>query len=681
MSNSPVIFGSNNVSNNLQSGMLLANGAILAANGTKNYITFGNFENNSTTGWSLGVIGTLTNGLPTGTPTFSSGAAGTLAISTVSTGQLSGSYSLSLASSAATVVGNMLSTQAYAIDVSDQAKVLSFKFSYSPTVGAANANFSGTSANSYAVAVWDVTNASFIGQSANFGMTQSSGVGVCTGSFQTNATTASIRFVIYAANATTGACTILVDDVTVGPQVTAIGAVITDLAIATTNAGATIITATTTNPVKGTTSNDTVRIGRVGDHARIKVEYKQTAAGAGTTGTGDYLFALPNGLSFDSNKVTFFNTVTGGAGPWQMPAGLGSVAVSYSSASSTNAIGVVVPYDATHYRLAVQYGIANGTAGTGGGYVSAGLYPLTLAPLTYTADFDAPIVGWSSNVQMSSDSSTAVIAGAASGATSVAVATGASQYLSLTSVTVDTSGGFSNLGITPRYTAPVTGIYEVSASTSIGASFTQYDLLNLLLYKNGVSFATLGSFQAAATVASFNCFLNGSVILQLNAGDWIAPVGNNGNGTSKPFSNNTFTVKRLSGPAVIAQSESVNASYGLTTGQSVAANAVIKYDTKIKDTHNFFNVTTGLATIPISGQYLLTSFNTASSGTCSLLFYKNGTSVCQFASMNTASSTGGGSISIPLLAGDAVSVVANTAVTLYGSAQTLCNISVIRTGN
>ena len=69
--------------------------SVQESNGSNNYISFNNFENNATTGWSLGTTGTITSGLPTGTPTFGSGASGNLSISVVSSGQLSGSHPLS----------------------------------------------------------------------------------------------------------------------------------------------------------------------------------------------------------------------------------------------------------------------------------------------------------------------------------------------------------------------------------------------------------------------------------------------------------------------------------------------------------------------------------------------------------------------------------------------------------
>ena len=61
---SPLVFGGNNQATNLLNGSITAQGELLSYQGPKNYITYNNFENNAVTGWSLGTVGTLTNGLP-----------------------------------------------------------------------------------------------------------------------------------------------------------------------------------------------------------------------------------------------------------------------------------------------------------------------------------------------------------------------------------------------------------------------------------------------------------------------------------------------------------------------------------------------------------------------------------------------------------------------------------------
>jgi len=69
------------------------------------------------------------------------------------------------------------------------------------------------------------------------------------------------------------------------------------------DAGPMLISATTTNPTKGTIIKDKVWIKRNGDSASIRIEFSQSAIGI--DGSGDYLVSLPQNLEFDSNKVSF----------------------------------------------------------------------------------------------------------------------------------------------------------------------------------------------------------------------------------------------------------------------------------------------------------------------------------------------------------------------------------------
>ena len=67
-----------------------------------------------------------------------------------------------------------------------------------------------------------------------------------------------------------------------------------------TSAGAITLTATTTNPTKGTTTADNISYRQLGAKQwEVVMTYIQTATN-GTTGSGDYLVTLPNSLSFDT---------------------------------------------------------------------------------------------------------------------------------------------------------------------------------------------------------------------------------------------------------------------------------------------------------------------------------------------------------------------------------------------
>lgn len=68
-----------------------------------------------------------------------------------------------------------------------------------------------------------------------------------------------------------------------------------------TDNGANSVTATTTNPTKGTTTVDSFRWRRIGSEMEFKIEYRQTSAG--TAGSGAYLWAIPSNMAIDTNYI------------------------------------------------------------------------------------------------------------------------------------------------------------------------------------------------------------------------------------------------------------------------------------------------------------------------------------------------------------------------------------------
>jgi hypothetical protein len=539
--------------------------------GVKNYIPNSSIENNSTNDWSLGTTGTLTNGIPTGTPTFGSGASGNLSIAVATSNVPRGLRALSLVSSAATTAGNMLATSAIALDTADQAKVLTFKFCYNVPSNPTNGNFSGTSSNSFGVACYDVTNSSWLPVAGNFSMTQNSGVGIATGTMQTNATTASVRFVIYNANATSGAITVNLDDLYLGPQVSPIGPVVTD-PVSWTPTGSWVTNTTYTGKYQ-----------RVGNMGLFEVLVSLTGAPTNAALTINLPFTIDTAAfpsSTTQEVLGVGQAVNGGSGY--------EFAVLYST---TTAVRVLYKNAA---GTPLAYSALSATA------------PVTWANTDVIAvRFTAPIVGWSSNTQMSNDTDTRVVAARATRATAQAIATTSPVKVDLTAVSFDTHGGF-DITTNDRYTAPVTGIYQVigavyATGVTAGAPLTTW------LYKNG----SQNSFNFASANTPTEAACSVIDLIQLNAGDYIElwvsstdssySVGNSAAGTF-------LSLERLSGPAVVAATESVNARYnfvgstGLTTTTFTTLSTTYATYTKIRDSHNAFS-TTGVYTVPVSGMY------------------------------------------------------------------------------
>jgi hypothetical protein len=609
----------------------------------------GNFELGSTIGWSLGVVGTLTNGIPTGTPTFGSGASGNLNISTVSSGQLSGSYSLSYASSAATTQGDMFASDAFYIDSSDQAKVLTWKFYYKAQTNPSNANWSGTSSNSFGVAIWDVDNSVWVANTGNFGMTQSSGIGICTGSFQTSTNATQYRLVVYNANATSGAVTVYFDDFFVGPQTSPIGTVVTDW-----------INYTPTTVGFGTISAASFQSRRVGDCLHIQGKFTTGTVTASTASISIGFNGVDQNVSIDTNKIAALSIIGSAQG---------------SLTSTTHfAIYPVTTGSLTTFGFSRQ----DSTVALGAGQQPANTVAATGSLFSFTAI--VPIVGWSSNVQMSNDTDTRVVAASAYLSTSAAYTN--DTVLVFNTVNYDTHGAYnSSTGI---YTIPVSGFYETRFMT-LSAATTGASLYTAV---NGGVVGYHGSILALGNVQG-----GGVVGFQAKAGDQITFRVNGSFTRTGGAGLTVFDIKRLSGPSVVAATESVNCRYTNSAGTSLpgGANTLVPFANKTYDSHNAYNTTTGLYTVPVSGKYLVSCsvsspVNISSGQQISISVLKNGVN---YGRLGNSPGNGGvgnkgpsGADVLDCLAGDTISITVYTDVsTSLDTTATFNRLSITRVGN
>lgn len=104
-------------------------------------------------------------------------------------------------------------------------------------------------------------------------------------------------------------------------------------------AGAVGITATSSNPTKGTTTTDQIYWRRVADTMEIRVEYLQNSGGA--NGSGTYLITIPNSQSIDSAKTS----LVAGGNPTR---NLGTMII---RSNTTYFVGYVMGYDSTHVNV------------------------------------------------------------------------------------------------------------------------------------------------------------------------------------------------------------------------------------------------------------------------------------------------------------------------------------------
>lgn len=534
---------------------------------SRNYITNGHSSVN-TSGWLAYKDAAATS------PVDGTGGSPAIAISRSTSSPLRGVASFLLTTTAANLQGEGVSYD-FTIDSADQASVLSVAFTWSTDVT--------TSTGDFVVYIYDVTNAALI-QPAGYqilgGITGNSYKHTAT--FQTASNSTSYRLIIHRAVTTAMATNLKLDCVSVGPQITAAGAAISDWAA---------YTPTVTNG--GTTSANTGMWRRVGDSIQIQIRTSFTGAGSGVV-----TYSIPSGLSIDTARLsnsTQYRAMLG-SGMW------------LNSGTDYEHLGVV--YSST---TAIAFQQQAASAEFNGTLLATGdnIY----------AEFMAPIVGWSSNSVMSSDTDTRVVAARYETNTAESVANSGDVLIDFEDKVFDTHGAVT-IGASWKFTAPVSGVYRVTSSNVFTSS--TYAVGNQLygaIYKGGVANTYFGTaFSDAATAKSIG--VSGSALIQLNAGEYIDVRLNNNrtagatllNGTA---ASNFITIERLSGPATIAASESVNARYTSTSAQAITTgnSAIIGVGstlTKVYDSHSFVS-TAGVATIPVSGKYRISAALTATS--------------------------------------------------------------------
>jgi hypothetical protein len=598
----------------------------------------GNFEFGTTGGWSL-AHSTLTSRVPTstasaGTPFSSSAggssASGNLSLSAISSGQIQGLYSGSVASSAASTAGDMLISSAFYIDKEDQAKMMTFKFYYNVNAGSANMNFSGTSSNTYAIYVYDVTNGDWIQPAGVYNLVQNSGTGYATGTFQTTSNSTQYQIALVNINASSGSFTLYVDDFSVGPQTAPMGPAMSDP-----------IAYTPTFSGLGTVTTNAFFWERRGKNALIAFNF--------TMGTGTATlakFTLPAGLSVDTS-VGSSQMLKGEINATNTPFSAGLI---WFTGDTTNV-----------YLVSNSASYGNGVNGN-----------TWAAGTSFTGWIEVPIAGWSSNVQMSPDTDTRVIQfnGNYTNSTSLSTSPLLIPWVTLNDTAAGNSGG--------SYTVPVSGKYQISATVPTFASSGGLNALQV--YKNG-SGINIAANNTIATSSTASPTISGSE--NFVAGDVITIKTTAVSGTMS-LSGQTANVSivRVSGPAVVAATESVNAKYNITTNTAVSAGAVVPYNSKEIDSHNAFNTSTGLYTVPVSGTYLISDVTQVSVANANVFVKKNGSS---FSTLNIATTGGNpasGSTLIKCNAGDTLGIYLDASATVIATGNgNITSFSLYRVGN
>lgn len=593
--------------------------------GTINYISNPDAETN-TTGWATYADAAAT------TPVNGTAGSPTVTFTRTTSSPLRSTGSFLITKDAANRQGEGASYD-FTIASADKYTVQTVKFSYEVA--------SGTYADGdLRVYLYDVTNSALI-EPVGYSLYNTSVNGKHQAVFQSTSST-SYRLIFHTASTSAVAYTVKIDDVEVGPQVKARGPITTDWTSFT--------SAVTSGVGVGTPASSVAYWRRNGDSVEVTGSFV-----TGTVASSLVSVSLPSGMSIDQNKLGVTNTTANPGerrGIW--------------TGTAADIQGNVVTAPSTSTTL-LYFGANNANTGrltpTNGSSILGSTQNVTY-------QYTVPIAGWGSSQVLSSDEDGRVTALVLTQAATISTTNGGTVIFTV--VTKDTHGAF-NTG-TGIITIKVPGDYALGSSI-IGNSGT----IHLQLYINGVWHSKFGSTNAAVTGGS-------QILTNLKAGDTLEFKGDstNGLGYSAGAYRNILSLHRLSGPAQIAASESVIASYHLSANFAATTAIPINFDTKETDSHGA--VTTGATTwkftAPISGQYLVTP-TTTSAGGVFMFVYKNG-SVFKNLQNAATSNGGGGSVLVPLLATEYVDIRPASNATMTGGTKStggVSNIQIIRVGN
>lgn len=620
---------------------------ILTSKGDNLFQTGATFDSGNPDFWTLTTISGYSAGTwPTAAPT----ASGTPSISTI--GAISGYASLVFSTATQYTLGSGIQYQILNIDKAHQGKVVNLSFDYF-ILGSSFVNLSGTSANTFHVGLYDVTNAVWVQTSNTYGI-NSIGTTRYNSTVQLASNTTSVIVCVFVGNQNaTGGVSIYFDNFELSRKIAPTGAVMTDPVQYTPIFGAGY----------GTPTNQKIYWTQNGKFMRV---FGTMTAGTTTAGTGE--ISLPSGRSID---VSFYQTsaknLVGGIRPIINAGGAGS-------GGTTQRLG----FDGTNLdKVWLTSSSAQDVAG--GTFAKTGVNSAFATSDTLNIDFTVPILGWSSNVQLSSDAGNSNVVFYAEKTSTQSGLVANTTKITYTSVIKDSSGSWNG---TDTYEVKSPGDYNLIVGYKTATSST-----TLGIFKNGTLYKTIG------TPNSTYHLVFSRDLTDLKAGDLLdlrqaSTENSQGDSTGLYF----IQISKKANPQTIAASDLIAASYKSTAGGSIGTSFTLQsFTTRLQDTNGLWNGNTFTAIE--QGLYRATSnvrtpnLTLGATQSFDVAVYKNGSIYMLLNSVLGNGGTNnwymsGGSIEVPLLAGETLQIYAKSSIATTQNTDPNSNfVSIVRVGN
>lgn len=500
----------------------------------------------------------------------------------------------------------------FTVDSADQAKMMTLSFDYAVDSGTFVFSDGKTTDSDVIAYIYDVTNAKFI-EPIGFRLTNNS---LAKMSFQTASNSTSYRLLLHVASTSASAYTLKIDNILLTRQVLASDSLITDEAAYI-----------PTFQGFGTPTGISAFWSRFGD--KIKIHGYFTT---GTVTATEARISLPNNLLTDSNKI----------------AGLQIVGNFGSQSNTAQTFYTLAESGVSYITMSSQSAGSNALVKANGNGVAGN---------SQLVSFEAtvPIQGWATNTTVLSSGEGRVVAASITHTSNLAVVANAAAKP--TTILQDTHAAYNSS--TGEFTCPVAGTYTVTVSGIVDTSGA-----NWKVYKDGTYYQTLATLSTGS--------VNSGSIDVLCIADTKLTVRSDttqnilyGAGSFQPF----ISFSRISGPEQVQAGELVVASVHLAAASiTPGANAVVKFDTVDVDTHGGYSASTGLYTVPASGNYRV-SANYLPSASNTPYIVKTGSAYASFAS-STGGPAVGSSIIVPCVAGDTLALYSSAGGTFSGGSGT-----------
>jgi hypothetical protein len=437
-------------------------------------------------------------------------------------------------------------------------------------------NSSGYADDELTMWVYDVSNAALI-QPAPYKVKSSTVPSEAQFEFQSAIDSSTYRVGFFVEGTATTAWTMDVDNFKVEPNSYQYGSPITDWKT---------FTPSYTNVSAGASNEGFYR--RVGDSIEVQVSTNFATAGAASSIIWKAQTDL--GVTIDGAKFSEIGVDVIGGGNWYDDAG-----------GSGSFVGIDV-HGADDFRFRRGGGSSNvlqGSDVTSADFVS------------FTAKI--PVTGWSSNVQMSDGGDNRVVAAKYDNQAGQSFNTGVTtigfnnkQHDSHNAVSSTSGSGWV-------FTAPISGYYHANMNILFGdQANTSGDFVQVWLRSGQTStgiFATEDHETAGTVTETIGIGCAGDVYLE--AGGTIDAQVSNSTGVTMSCNVNVnrtqISIHRISGPTQIAASETVyvECEHNNALNVSTSTDTIVPYETRIVDTRQAYDLSTGVFTAPSKGRYFI----------------------------------------------------------------------------